>query len=58
MQARNREPSIIYFDEIDGIGLRRSAVKAQTGHPQALGQLLTEIQGTVTGNLIGHYKLL
>jgi ATP-dependent metalloprotease len=46
--ARKNSPAIVFIDELDAIGGKRSP-KDQTFHKQTLNQLLTEMDGFSTG---------
>ncbi|GAA5989229.1 hypothetical protein JCM10908_001215 [Rhodotorula pacifica] len=46
--ARKNSPAIVFIDELDAIGGKRSP-KDQTFHKQTLNQLLTEMDGFATG---------
>jgi cell division protease FtsH len=44
-KARKNEPSIVFIDELDAIGMRRSGSSFNREHDQTLNQLLVELDG-------------
>jgi cell division protease FtsH len=44
-QARNDAPSIVFIDELDAVGMRRSGASFNREHDQTLNQLLVELDG-------------
>jgi cell division protease FtsH len=44
-KARKNEPSIVFIDELDAIGMRRSGTSFNREHDQTLNQLLVELDG-------------
>ena len=47
-QARKHSPSIVFIDEIDAIGIKRSDSGGDREYAQTLNQLLTEMDGFAT----------
>lgn len=50
-----KEPCIIFVDEIDALGIKRAEAGMQTNEEreQTLNQLLTEMDGFIPGRLLG-----
>src|SRR5919199_4622122 len=44
-QARKHPPSIVFIDELDAVGMRRSGSSINREHDQTLNQLLVELDG-------------
>jgi cell division protease FtsH len=44
-KARKNEPAIVFIDELDAIGMRRSGTSFNREHDQTLNQLLVELDG-------------
>jgi cell division protease FtsH len=49
-QARNDAPSIVFIDELDAVGMRRSGASFNREHDQTLNQLLVELDGFSDAN--------
>jgi AAA+ superfamily predicted ATPase len=47
--ARRRKPSVLFFDEVDALGARRSDLHAGAGR-QVINQFLAELDGVQTAN--------
>jgi cell division protease FtsH len=43
--ARNNAPAIVFIDELDAVGMRRSGTSHNREHDQTLNQLLVELDG-------------
>jgi cell division protease FtsH len=52
-QARNDAPAIIFIDELDAVGMKRSGASFNREHDQTLNQLLVELDG-FNENEAGH----
>jgi cell division protease FtsH len=44
-QARNDAPAIVFIDELDAVGMKRSGASFNREHDQTLNQLLVELDG-------------
>src|ERR687896_11171 len=44
-KARRNEPAIVFIDELDAVGMRRSGSSFNREHDQTLNQLLVELDG-------------
>lgn len=49
-QARNDAPAIIFIDELDAVGMKRSGASFNREHDQTLNQLLVELDGFNEGD--------
>ena len=46
--ARKNAPAIVFIDELDAVGMRRSGASFNREHDQTLNQLLVELDGFVS----------
>ncbi|MGL5827357.1 MAG: AAA family ATPase [Nocardioides sp.] len=54
--ARAHTPCVLFFDEVDALGMRRSSLRGDSGIRTAVNQLLTELD-SVSGNNDGVFVL-
>eukprot|EP00906_Rhabdomonas_costata_P032916 RCo046355 len=50
--ARKAAPSVIFIDELDAVGCKRSTMEVTGEHTRTINQLLAEMDGMVTTNVI------